>query len=65
MSESEHLPGRSDEEIAIETFVDRMKEIHPELDREEFYETIIGYVHDAVAAADDEEEGEEESDDEE
>ena len=61
MSESEHLPGKGDEEIAIETFVDRMKEIHPELDREEFYETISGYVHDAVSAADDEEE-EEESD---
>ena len=65
MSESEHLPGRGDEEIAIETFVDRMKEIHPELDREEFYETISGYVHDAVSAAEEEEEGEEESDSEE
>jgi len=58
VSESEHLPESSEEELAIETFVDRMKEIHPNLDREELREEISGYVRDAVEAANGEEETE-------
>ena len=49
MSESEHLPnGKSDTELAIESFVDRMNEIYPDLDREEFHNAISGCVHDAL-----------------
>ncbi len=59
MSESEHLPETSEEELAIDTFVDRMKEIHPNLDREEFREEISKYVRDAVEDANGEEETEE------
>jgi hypothetical protein len=60
---SERVPGKSDEELVIETFVDRIEEIHPNIDREEFHNTISGYVQDAVAATDDEE-GEEDSEEE-
>jgi hypothetical protein len=62
VSESEHLPGRSEEEVAIETFVDRIKEIHPDLDREDLQETINRYVQEAVeyAEGEDDSEGEEE-----
>ena len=63
MSESEHLPAKSDEELVIETFVDRIEELHPNIDREEFHNTIRGYVQKAVATTD-KEEGEEESEDE-
>jgi hypothetical protein len=42
--------------------VDRIEELHPNIDREEFHNTISGYVQEAVAAAN--EEGEEESEDE-
>ena len=59
---SERGPGKSDEELVIETFVDRIEEIHPNIDREEFQNTISGYVQDAVAATD--EEGEEDSEEE-
>lgn len=49
MSESEHLPnGKSDTELAIESFVDRMNEIYPDLDREEFHNAISGCVHNAL-----------------
>ena len=59
MSESEHLPqGKSETEVAIETFVDRIEELYPNIDREEFHNTISGYVQDAVASTN--EEGEEE-----
>ena len=58
MSESEHLPeGKSDTQLAIETFVDRMKEMHPDLDREELYDAISGYVQEYAS---DENGGEEE-----
>ena len=41
MSESEHLPqGKSETEVAIETFVDRIEEIYPNLDREQFHDAI-------------------------
>ena len=63
VSESEHLPAKSDEELVIETFVDRIEELHPNIDREEFHNTISGYVQEAVATTD-KEEGEEESEDE-
>jgi hypothetical protein len=59
VSESEHLPESSEEELAIETFVDRMKEIHPNLDREELREEISKYVRDAMEDANGEEETEE------
>ena len=62
MSESEHLPAKSDEELVIKTFVDRIEELHPNIDREEFHNTIGGYVQEAVASSS--EEGEEESEDE-
>jgi hypothetical protein len=62
VSESEHLPAKSDEELVIKTFVDRIEELHPNIDREEFHNTISRYVQEAAAAAN--EEGEEESEDE-
>jgi hypothetical protein len=40
--------GKSDTELAIESFVDRMNEIYPDLDREEFHNAISGCVHDAL-----------------
>lgn len=61
MSES---AGKSGTELAIETFVDKIKEIHDDLDRQEFHEAIHGYVQEAVAAVEDDE-GQEESDSEE
>ena len=61
MSESEHLPAKSDEELVIKTFVDRIEELHPNIDREEFHNTISGYVQEAVESGN--EEGEEESED--
>ena len=60
MSEAEHLPDRktkSDTDLVIETFVDDMLEIYPNLDREEFREAISGYVQEYVP---EEDEGEEE-----
>ena len=49
VSESEHLPaGKSDTDLAIESFVDKMIEIHPDLNRKEFYDAISGCVHEAV-----------------
>ena len=57
MSESEHLPaGKSNTELAIESFVDKMTEIHPDLDREEFHDAISGCVHEAVPSTDEGEE---------
>jgi len=65
VSESEHLPAKSDEELVIKTFMDRIEELHPNIDREEFHNTISGYVQEAVASANEEgEEGEEEAEDE-
>ncbi len=51
--------GKSQTEVAIETFVDRMKEIHPDLDREEFHNAISGYVQNAVTESDGAEESSE------
>ena len=64
---SESIPGKSDTELAIESFVDSIKEIHPDLDREEFRDTVSRCVHEAIDSVGDGEEsdGEEESDDEE
>lgn len=61
---SEGVPGKSESELAIETFADRMKEIHPNLDREEFRDAVNGYVRDATAESDGEESGGEEPNDE-
>ena len=53
MSESEHLPaGKTNTELAIESFVDKMIEIHPDLDREEFHDAISGCVNEAVPSTD-------------
>ncbi len=30
---SDYLPGKIETELAIETFVDRMKDIHPKIER--------------------------------
>lgn len=57
---SEH-PGMSSTELAINTFVDKIEEIHPNLDREEFHEAVSGYVHEYVWEAGEEEESEGES----
>lgn len=56
--------GKSETELAIETFVDRMMDIHSDLDRQEFHDKISGCVQEATTAAEDGE-GEEESDSEE
>ncbi len=55
MSESEHLPGKSTTELTIESFVNRMMDIHPHLDREEFYNTISSCVYEAVPSENEEE----------
>ena len=61
VSEEDHLPaGKGEEDLIIDTFVDRMQEIHPNLDRETFHETIKGCVRNAIEAGDDEEGSEEE-----
>jgi len=52
---SDSGPGKSQTEIVIETFVDRLMEIHPNLDRERLHESMSGCVHDSVSAADTEE----------
>ncbi len=54
-------PGKSYTELVIETFVDKMQEIQPDLDREEFHEAISGYVQEYTQEAGEEEESEEES----
>jgi ferritin-like protein len=49
VSESEHLPqGKSETEVAIETFVDRIEEIYPNLDREQFHDAISGCTQENV-----------------
>ena len=62
MSEAEHLPERktsSDTELVIETFVDEMSEIYPELDREEFRDKINSCVQEHLPEEEDsDEEGE-------
>ena len=53
--------GMSGTELAINTFVDKIEEIHPNLDREEFHDAVSGYVHEYVQEAGEEGESEEES----
>ena len=61
-SEAEHLPKRkisSDTELAIETFVDDILGIHPNLDREEFRDKINRCVQEHLPEEEDSgEEGE-------
>ena len=59
---SDSMLGKSDTELSISSFVDSMQEIHPDLDREEFRDTITRCVHDALDSAEGEgeSEGEEE-----
>jgi hypothetical protein len=52
-SVSEHS-GKSETEMAIESFVERINEIHPDLDREGFHDAISEYVQQAVADSGDE-----------
>ena len=59
MSEGDHLPGKSEEELAVESFVDSIMEIHPNLDREQFHNAISERVQEFVS----EEEGDEDDDD--
>ena len=40
--------GKSDTQLAIESFVDKMQELHPNLDREEFHNGISSCVHEVV-----------------
>lgn len=54
-------PGKSYTELVIESFVDKMQEIHPDLDREQFHEDISGYVQEYTQETGEEEESEEES----
>jgi hypothetical protein len=63
---SESVPGKSHTELVIESFVDRMEEIYPNLDQEEFRDAVERCVRDAIDAAGggEESDGEEESDDE-
>ena len=50
MSESEHLPqGKSETEVAIETFVDRIEVIYPNLDREQFHYAISRCMQEYVS----------------
>lgn len=63
MSEAEHLPDKklkSDTELAIESFVDELLELHPHLDREELREGVSARVQEYVSdeGAEDEEEEE-------
>jgi predicted metal-dependent hydrolase len=54
---SDPIPGKSDTELAIESFVDSIKEIHPKLDRQELHDTIRGYVREHVEDSREEEKG--------
>lgn len=59
---SDSVPGKSQTEIVVETFVDRLMEVHPNLDRETLHESVSSCVHDAVSSADSGEESDENSD---
>jgi hypothetical protein len=54
-------PGKSGMDLAINTFVDKIKEIHPELNQEEFHNVVNEYVQEYVQEADEEEESGERS----
>ena len=59
MTDAEHLPDKkvkSDTDLVIDSFVDRMLQMHPSLDRVEFHEKISSCVHEHLP---DEDEGEE------
>ena len=62
MSEGDHLPGKSEEELAVQSFVDSIMEVHPNLDREQFHNAISERVQEFVSGEEegDEEDGEEE-----
>jgi hypothetical protein len=40
--------GKSDTELAITTFVDRIEELYPNIDRERFHNAISEYVQENV-----------------
>jgi membrane protein DedA with SNARE-associated domain len=45
------IPGHGKKmytDLVIETFIDKIKELHPALDRGTFHRTVKGYVHEAV-----------------
>jgi hypothetical protein len=56
---SEWTLGKSEAELLAEEFAERMTNLYPNIDREEFYETIIQAVNEMAAAAEEEEEWEE------
>ena len=64
MSE-ESIPGKSETELSTKAFVDSMKGIHPNLDREKFHAEISHCVQDALSSAGSGEESENESDEDE
>ena len=57
---SEETYGRSETEMATEAFVDRMMDLYPNLDREEFHEAISECVQNTLPAEEDEERSERE-----
>ncbi len=40
--------NKSDMDLAVETFVDRIEELYPNIDRERFHNAISEYVHQNV-----------------
>jgi hypothetical protein len=52
--------NKSDTDLAVETFVDRIEELYPNIDREGFHNAISEYVHENVLAENESEEEQEE-----
>lgn len=52
--------NKSDTDLAVETFVDRIEELYPNIDREGFHNAISEYVHENVLAENGSEEEQEE-----
>ncbi len=52
--------NKSDTDLAVETFVDRIEELYPNIDREGFHNAISEYVHENVLDENESEEEQEE-----
>ncbi len=52
--------NKSDTDLAVETFVDRIEELYPNIDREGFHNAISEYVHENVLDENGDEEEQEE-----
>lgn len=60
--EQEHLPGgKSQMDIAIDVFIDQVKDINPNIDEESLHNEIRRCIEEAVPEAESEEGGEEDS----